>query len=211
MKTLTTIIILLLSNIALYTGISFLSNSDNHYVWDEFPAQIKQWKATEVQYNRNALAELKSDKIIYKTFVRSDYDTSITLFLSCYNSFDKADLSHSPIVCNTGQGWEIKDKQKKQVKVNSDGKKTIEVNQFIQKKLNDLVLTTYWYQSSENVFTIRGLQKCYLLLSRVFGKKDRNAFVRLTISISDEKNIGAISKQVDLFIRDIYPILSEYI
>lgn len=211
MKIQTTIIILLISNILLYFGQFIIAQPNKVYLRGDFPEEFGKWRGVDVQYSESILAELQSDDIVYKVYSNIESFTKITLFLACYNSFDKADFSHSPLVCNTGQGWEIKDQKTIEIPVSFNRLDKIEANRFIQEKLGSSVVTTYWYQSGENVFAIRGLQKIHLLLNRISGKDDKNAFVRLTMNLSNEKQLDDISRELNSFIKDIFPSVINYI
>jgi len=176
----------------------------------EIPGRISEWISEDVDYDRVSLSTLGSDKIIYKTY-RKINNIPITLFVAYYNTMEKADLSHSPIVCFTGQGWEITDSRKRVIPVNITDTKSIEVNELIQKKTDAMMITLFWYQSDGRAFSNRGIQKILLLLRKTIGKTDENAFIRLTASIPVGGNIEELQSNLYQFVHDVYPYLGSYL
>ena len=124
-----------------------------------------------MHYDKKVLSGLGADKTIYKTYYRNG-NIPITLFMAYYNTLEKADLSHSPFVCFTGQGWEILETSKKTIPVNFSGTEKIKVNQLIQKKMDTSMIALFWYQSAGHSFSNRGLQKISLFFNKLLGKPD---------------------------------------
>ena len=86
-----------------------------------FPSRISSWVADDVTYDKNVLSSLEIDKTVYKTYHKHGVQP-ITLFIGCYNSLTKSDFSHSPIVCFTGQGWEISETSKAEIPIDESVK-----------------------------------------------------------------------------------------
>ena len=116
---------------------------------------------------------MNPDKIVYKSYHR-DGRPPVTLFIGYYKTLEKADLSHSPIVCFAGQGWEIENTTKKEISIDLPDTPKIRVNQMTQKKLNATMVALYWYQSAYRASTNRGIQKLSLFLDKLWGKPDHN-------------------------------------
>ena len=203
------VLILILGNLFIYRTILYDSSDILTAFKDEFPSKISDWTAEEVEYDPTVIASLDPDKTIYKTYY-SEGKSPVTLFIAGYNSLEKADLSHSPIVCFTGQGWDIKETAEKEISIGFPENITVKVNQMIQNKAGAVMVTFYWYQSKDYAFSNRGKQKIYLLFQKLLGKSEGNAFVRLTIIVdrgeSLEKSITTLSDFLDVF----YPELRRY-
>jgi len=69
--------------------------------------RIPGWVSEDIKFDKRILGVLDPDRVVYKSY-RKEGSPPITLFITYYKSLEKADLSHSPIVCFTGQGWKIK-------------------------------------------------------------------------------------------------------
>lgn len=203
-----TIIVLIACNIILFYN-SVLSKENRDFAFNkEFPVVISGWTSTDTIYDKDVLSVLDTDKIIFKNFSKHG-SSIISVFMGCYNSLEKADASHSPIVCFTGQGWEIDKAQKVSIPLN-DGA-IIDVNQLIQRRLDVQMITLYWYQTAENAYPNRGLQKLVLLKHRLFGQSVNNAFVRVTIALPKDGSLTDTSKILYQFISDAYPEIEGYL
>lgn len=177
---------------------------------EEFPSRIGKWVSQEVDYDPSVLSVLSPDRIIFKSYTDGSGNPPVTLFMAYYNTLDKAEMSHSPIVCFTGQGWEIEKVSEKEVPVNAAGVSKIRVNQMMQKKLNVTVITLYWYQSANRAFANRAYQKFFLLYDRLLGRPDTNAFVRLTAVIPPGNTIEGTTSHMVTFLNRLYPDLNGF-
>ena len=190
----------------IFSSPSQIREASNH---KEFSSRISFWTANDVEYNKAVLSQLSPDRIVYKTYTNNKaIGLPITLFIAYYNNMEKADLSHSPLVCFTGQGWEIN--ETKTVEVPLDHAQIIRVNQMIQKKLNTTMITLYWYQSVDRVDVNRGIHKVFLFISKLLGRRDNNGFVRLTANVPDGKDYQEVAQYIFQFIKDMYPELKRF-
>lgn len=197
------LIFLLISNALIYTHV-FHTHDRAKYTYKEFPRQISKWKSKEVSYNQEVFSVLAPDEIIYRIY-KVVSEQPITLFICYYNNFEKADFSHSPIVCFTGQGWKIENTVEKVIPINLINTAEIRVNQMIQTKLNTTMIALFWYQSTYHTFTNRGIHKLSLLFDKLLGKSDCNAFVRINITVPPEMSVEEVSSQLDSFVKAVYP------
>lgn len=202
------VVILILSNLLVYKSV-FTSPIAPHALPGEFPSKILNWSAEEVRYDESVLSILAPDKIIYKTYHRKD-SPPITLFMSYYNTLEKADLSHSPIVCFTGQGWAITKRVKHEILVDPSKTQRRKVNKLIQNKNDTTLITLFWYQSANRAFSNRGVQKISLLFDKLMGKSDRNAFVTVTVSVPPQLSVEKTNSQLDDFVHVLYPELRRF-
>ena len=202
-------VVLIFSNFFIYSNLMDHSNNNTVAFREEFPSKISDWTATEVEYDPAVISSLDPDKTIYKTYYSKD-KSPVTLFIAGYNSLEKADLSHSPIVCFTGQGWDIKETSVKEIFLEPPENRTIKVNQMIQNRADSIMVTFYWYQTKRYAFNNRGKQKIYLFIQKLFGKSEGNAFVRLTATVAqgeDQKNTIMVLND---FVKEFYPELRRY-
>ena len=189
----------------IFSSPSQIREASNH---KEFSSRISFWTANDVEYNKAVLSQLSPDRIVYKTYENKAIGLPITLFIAYYNNMEKADLSHSPLVCFTGQGWEIS--ETKTVEIPLDHSQTIRVNQMTQKKLNTTMITLYWYQSVDRVDVNRGIQKVFLFFSKLLGRRDNNGFVRITANLPEGKDYQEVVPHIFRFIKDMYPELKRF-
>jgi len=173
-----------------------------------FPDNFSKWVGEDVIYQKEIINVLEPDRIVYKSYYRPD-KLPVTLFVAYYGTLEKADMSHSPVVCFTGQGWDVLEAKKVEVPVGPSRK--ISVNQIFQKKADTSMITLYWYQSFDRVFGNRGIMKLYLFLDRLLGKPDGNAFVRITMSFSNGNDIMKQKSDLYEFVDDVFPELRRYL
>ena len=152
---------------------------------------------------------MSTDQIIYKRYHKNGHPP-ITLFIGYYDTLEKADSSDSPIVCFTGQGWEINDTSKVEIPIALHDASEIRVNQMIQTKLDTTMVALFWYQSSYNAFANRGFQKLSLFFDKLLGKSDNNAFIRLTIIVPPEMSVEETTPYLFSFIQYMYPELRRF-
>lgn len=175
-----------------------------------FPNQIAGWIGKEVFYGEVILRVLAPDIVVYKEYSKSHQVPPVTLFMAYYNTLEKAELSHSPVVCFTGQGWDINRVDEKRIVINQNNGDKISLNEMIQKKKNTTMIALFWYQSANHAFANRGLQKLTLFFDRIVGRPDRNAFVRLTAIVPPESSVEETSAHLYSFFRDLYPELNGF-
>jgi EpsI family protein len=176
----------------------------------EFPEKIDAWRAGEVDYDTEVLGELSADTIIYKSYRDGRGGVPIVLFMACYETLEKADRSHSPIVCSAGQGWQIVKSTGRRIPVNSPDTREIEVNQTIHTKRDNTMMTLFWYQSADRAFRNRAMQKLSLLLSKLRGGDQKNAFVRVTSTLPPGHSVDEGKAELLEFVQRLYPELKLF-
>lgn len=209
LKYFSVVFVLILANVAAYTQV-FRPDSGRVPAAADFPVNISAWNSQEVAYDKLILDTLQPDATIYRQYEK-DRRPPITLFVACYNTAEKSDLSHSPIVCFTGQGWDILSSGHKTIPVDSPGQTTIRVNRLEQRYADIRMVTYYWYQSSRKAYSNRGIQKLSLLISELMGENANNAFVRLTVQGPAEASLENEEKSMDRFVRALYPQLRNFL
>ncbi len=202
-------LVLLFCSFFIYKSLFFISPNTSPVFPDTFPDRISKWHGENVDYDKEVLASLDTDKTIYKTFYSKGYPP-ITLFMGCYNTLEKADLSHSPVVCFTGQGWEITGNGFKNIPFDQSNLESIKVNQTIQHKSDKNLITFYWYQTQRRAFTNRGFLKLSLFFHKLLGQSDKNAFVRLTVIVPKKMTLDIGSGYLSEFVKKMYPHMKNY-
>lgn len=203
------IILLCVAVLILYTG-AFLPKEGAMRRGKAFPFRIGSSVAEDVPYDREVIGTLYADDVIYKRFHKND-GPPITLFVALYEGLEKTDFSHSPIVCFTGQGWEIDRQTKEELRLDESKRGRIRVNQLIQTKMGVRMITLFWYQCPRGVFDNRGFMKLSLFYDILLGRSGRNAFVRVTAVVPEKKSVEEEAAFLGDFVREVYPSLSQYV
>jgi EpsI family protein len=176
----------------------------------EFPSDISGWIGTQVVHDEEVLKVLEADKIVYKSY-HNGKGPSVILFIAYYDDLEKVDFSHSPVVCFTGQGWDIKSSNEKEIAINLPERALIKVNQIIQQKSDNTMIALFWYHSGNGAFSKRGVQKLSLFFNRLFGKKDNNAFIRLDVTVPSGGSIEEANAHLLSFVQAVYPELRRFL
>ena len=203
------ILLLCVAVLILYTG-AFLPKESAVRGEKVFPSRIGGFEAEDVQYDQEVIGILSADYVVYKHFHRNDR-APITLFVALYEGLEKTDLSHSPIVCFTGQGWKIERQTKEELFLDEANHSRIRVNQLIQSKMGIRMITLFWYQCRRGVVDNRGFMKLSLFYDSLFGRSGRNAFVRVTAVVPETKSVEETAASLGDFVREVYPALSQYV
>jgi|GEM_PF-1698036 len=193
----------------LYMG-AFLPHEDVTREEKAFPSGIEGFAVEDVQYDQEVIGVLSADHVVYKRFLRTDR-VPITLFVALYETLEKTDFSHSPVVCFSGQGWSIDRQTKEELLLDEAKGRGIRVNQLIQSKMGIRMITLFWYQCRRGVVDNRGFLKLALFYDSLFGKSGRNAFVRVTAVVPDKKSIEETAASLGDFVREVYPALNQYV
>ena len=195
--------------LVLYMG-AFLPDEGATLGEKVFPSKIGDFAAEDVRYDREVIGVLSADHVVYKRFLANDR-APITLFVALYEGLEKTDFSHSPVVCFTGQGWNIERQTKEELLLDEANRRRIRVNQMIQSKMGIRMITLFWYQSRRGAVDNRGFMKLALFYDSLFGRSGRNAFVRVTAVVPEKKSVEETAASLNEFVREVYPALSQYV
>ena len=176
----------------------------------KFTETLSGWTSRDVKYDKSILDVLDPDITIFKQYQDKTH-IPVTMFIAYYNSAEKSDLSHSPIVCFTGQGWEIISSSQKSIPVGILDETILNINRIEQKYLDTYMVSYHWYQTAHSSFRSRGAQKISLLIDKLTEKKENNAFIRLTIQGSSKIDVENAENLLERFIKDFYPTLKDFL
>ncbi len=204
----TSVAVLCASISLLYFFILVVQNSRNPFI-KKFPLELNGWTGKDLVIEKVVTDSLQPDASLYKAYEKHG-KVSVTLFMACYRSGERSDLSHSPVVCSVGQGWEITSVSERKIAM-PFSQTPIDVNQIIQNKLGTTLLLRYWYQTSRQAYSNRATEKLSLFYERLFGKQDSNAFVRLTAVIPQSGSVKEVEADMSSFLADFYPEIREFL
>jgi EpsI family protein len=134
-------------------------------------------------------------------------DVTVSLYIGYYLTLKKVGASHSPLVCYPGQGWYLSDGEKESLII---GEEKINLVRMIASIGSRKELLVYWFQAYDKNSTGTFLQKLNTLWSKFQNGREDNAFVRITIPISDS-NADVAYKEVKEFIKLFYPRFLKYV
>ncbi len=169
---------------------------------------IPGWVGTDVPLDMNALNLIRPDAMIFRNY-RNQAGEVVNLYIGFYNTMDKSDLAHSPLVCYPGQGWRVKQGDVKEVRF-VGLPASIQVSPLTIEKDKDTELVWYWFQTRDYSTASLGKMRMTLLWNKLSGRSTPNCFARISVTI----NHGRFSegeRQLKTFMEVIYPQIYEYL
>ncbi len=156
----------------------------------DFPVAFGQWKLFhEDPIPANAAAELRADRLLSQTYIRTATGSFASLFVAWFQTQrGGARQPHSPKVCFPAWGW------------------TPEVMDYRTQR----AVVLYWYQTPRRAIAGEWAAKLYLVADAFRDKRTDTALVRVmawSVGGTDE----AATTVASGFARELYPRLREYL
>lgn len=199
----------------LLTGglVGYISTDAGEHVRDnslrDAVKQIKYWTAGPIApIGLDIQKELQLDEYINQEFIRDSH--KIFLYIGYYHTARKVGAAHDPLVCFPGQGWKLGKRTKSALEGDNDFTGKIRYSSMITEKGANRQLLLYWFQSYDVACANTLSQKVWLLWKKLKGEYTDNAFVRITVPISDQ-GVAESRRTALEFVRHFYPVFLEYI
>ena len=204
-------IILLGATLALSNTIDFREKIPVKKNLDKFPLKVNEWTADR----RQSLAQKFIDALDLNEYVIIDYRNrkgkEVNFYVAYYESQSKGESIHSPATCLPGSGWSFD--QSGTVKIaNVPGNNgTMEVNRAVMQLSRNRQLSYYWYPQRGRILTNAFQLKIFNFWDALTQQRTDGALVRLITSVYPDEKIEAAEARLKTFVRDIEPVLEEYI
>jgi EpsI family protein len=127
-----------------------------------------------------------------------------------YESQRAGSSIHSPRSCIPGGGWKISGLTQENVgaKLGFSG---LELNRLIISQGDYSQLVYYWFAQRGRVITNEYLAKWYLFQDGLTMQRSDGALVRLVTPVPPGTDIAEADARLQAFLREFYPILSDYL
>lgn len=169
-------------------------------------AEVPGWSVVkEIPLDLEIVGSLDLDDYIFRTY--SNGDAYVSLYIGLYRTSKKVGAAHSPLVCFPGQGWEISKPDAQRLETSSG---TIDLAIMTVAKGMRRELLLYWFQAQSKTSSGTLMQKIYNFVENLNGGPTDNAFVRVSVPIS-EYDLEHQRLAASDFIRSFYPIFRNYI
>ncbi len=159
-----------------------------------------------IPLSENIVTALELDDYLNNSFVNGK--ENVFLYVGYYLSQKKVGAAHSPLVCFTGQGWELSGLNNLSLQIGNDN---IKLASMIIAKGEEKQLVLYWFQAFDKTSSGTLMQKVNLLKSKLLHSREDNAFVRVVIPFGQEKSLQEAKEIGIQFIEYFYPIFKDYI
>jgi EpsI family protein len=169
-------------------------------------ARVDGWKSGRAHPLSSVVVEaLKLDDYLFQTY--SNGSGTVTLYIGYYHTAKKVGAAHDPMVCYSGQGWQLT--QIKQGEFQSAGEGVAYSTMVAdQEGSKDLIL--YWFQAHDEAKPNTFSQKVCIFKQKMLGGCENNAFVRITTPLKDQTEDEAC-KLILTFVESFYPEFLKYI
>ena len=171
-------------------------------------AEINGWKISGISpLEPKIITALELDDYVFQTYTNGK--ENISLYIGYYLSGKKVGAAHSPLVCFSGQGWELSDMARGTIGLNPSGT-AIKYSTILAKRGLKKIFILYWFQSYDQTNADTFFQKISLLKGKLLNKGEDNAFIRLSVPLGD-RTPEKCKAEISGFVRDFYPVFLEFI
>ena len=177
----------------------------------QFPLKIDKWTADR----RQRMAQQFLDVLDLSEYVIMDYQNNdgkkINFYVAYYESQRKGESIHTPATCLPGGGWTFD--QSGTVKITGvPGKHgTYEVNRAVMQFGNYRQITYYWFPARGRILNNAYQLKIYNFWDALTKQRTDGALVRLITRVYDGEKLVDAEKRLQNFVRDVAPVLDEYL
>ncbi len=206
-KIITVVVIFLLTSVFLYSKPKSVLSVKQRTL-NEALVNIHGWKAgPPLPFDKKIVESLALDDYLNRMFVKGDQ--AVNLYIGYYMTSKKVGAAHDPLVCFPGQGWVISDRNTDRIKIGKKLAVSCSTMKVEQDEANKQMIL-YWFQSYDTSNSNTLSQKIAAIMQKLAGKKEDNAFVRITCSTHETSEAKCIETMQE-FTRDFYPVFLNYI
>jgi EpsI family protein len=152
--------------------------------------------------------ELKLDDYLFKSYARNK--GLVNLYIGYYRTAKKVGAAHDPLVCFTGKGWQVISRDSGLYTLTRYPNLQIYYSSMIAEYQGDRELVVYWFQTNAKATDTTFSQKVAVVMDKLSGKNEVNAFVRISTPIKEETP-EVVRKRLLDFIDDFYPEFYRYV
>ncbi len=154
------------------------------------------------------LEALELDDYLNQSY--SNGTDKISLYIGYYLTTKKVGAAHDPLVCFPGQGWVLSNREKSNMKLNSENSRPISYSTMTAERGLQKELLIYWFQAYDRTNPDTFSQKISSLYHKIFNHREDNAFVRISIQV-EKKSLSKSHATIADFIKSFYPVFLNYV
>ena len=200
--------------IALIISISLGSRTRQEHERKElltFPNTIGEWSGSKIQLDESVLDILNADDYLLSNYFNNNDNELVNLYIAFYNTQEAGSAAHSPKSCIPGGGWRINTLETVHINDIEIEGKPLSVNRIFISKGDHRQLVYYWFQQRSRIITNEYLVKWYLFVDALKYNRTDGALIRLTTPVAVGEDLNKADRRLVEFIKQIEPILPEYI
>lgn len=170
---------------------------------------IGSWQCTQrLAMDQKVVKALDLDDFLFQAYQRDRGELS--LYVGYYRSAKKVGAAHDPLVCFQGQGWTIGQRDSGSYRLTSHPQYTVSYSSMVAELQGEKQVIVYWFQVNDKATANTHSQKLAMLMDRISGRREDNAFVRLSAPVG-AGTPEAARQRIFRFIDDFYPQFVRYV
>ena len=201
-------VILLVATFAISHSIEFREKIPVKKSLNNFPMKFSGWVSNGPQ----SLDQIFIDELNFSEYTMADFKNkdgqTVSLYLVYYESQNKGQSIHSPASCLPGSGWSFDQTGT----VNIPGaSRTMQVNRAVMQYSGSKQLAYYWFSQRGRILNNAYQLKIYNFWDTLIMQRTDGALIRLITPVYENEKLGDADARLEGFVRDIVPVLEEYI
>ena len=201
---------ILTATLAIYSIVDFREKIPISRPISQFPLVVGGWEG-----KRQFLDQKSIDALQFSDYVSIDYskqgNSPVNLYVAYYESQHKGRSIHSPETCLPGSGWIFNQSGKRTIPLSGKNSSSITVMRAIMEKSGNRQLVYFWFNQRGRILTNAYQMKIYNFWDALIKKRTDGALIRVISPVASSENIEDADKRLQSFIREIIPLLNEYI
>jgi len=171
--------------------------------------QFGQWQSSrDFPMDANVVEALRLDDFLFRSYQRDK--SNVSMYIGYYHTAKKVGAAHDPLVCFQGQGWKINQRDSGNYTLSRHPELTISYSAMLAERQDEREVVVYWFQANAKANATTQSQKVTMVLDKISGKSEDNAFVRLSAPVGKETP-EAVRRRIFEFIEDFYPDFLGYV
>jgi EpsI family protein len=173
------------------------------------PANIAGWDGSDQQVDQETRDVLGAGDVLARDYTQKGKPEHIGLFIVYFPSQRTGQTIHSPKNCLPGSGWVFESSSNVNL-IDVNGKPH-QVGEYIIADGTTKQLVVYWYQAHGRSVAGEYKAKVYMVLDAIRMNRTDGALVRVITPISSGENISDAKMRVEMFTRQLTPMLPRFI
>lgn len=176
-----------------------------------FPMSVGDWKARTEALDSTIVRLSGAEEALNLMFTNHKAE-GISLYVGYRGSpfLESENFFHSPSVCIPSSGWKVLEAGKHRITGMPDFG-DVEVSKMVIEKMGARRLVYYWFQTKNRLSDDVNINRLHLSLHAITRDNTYDLFIRPIAEIAPSESIGNAESRLDGFVREIMPVLLQYL
>jgi len=178
---------------------------------NQFPLKVGEWSADR----RLPMAQKFLDALDLSEYVIADYSNrtgkSVNFYVAYYETQTKGKSIHSPATCLPGSGWDFRQSGAVTISNTSTNNSAMRVNRAVMQLGRQYQISYYWFSQRGRILTSAYKLKLFVFWDSLTKQRTDGSLVRLVTQVYEGEKLEEAEERLQKFVRDIVPVLDEYI